>query len=110
MAKKIILREDQIKKLIEARINDFNLEDIAHALENIECSGESLKTLVTRNLRKFGYTDIKVLFLGYEEETKDLRYITYTEGPIFTYKTKSEVNMEGNPCLTIYDIKVYQQV
>jgi hypothetical protein len=110
MGKKIILHEHQVKKLIESRINDFNIEDIAHHLESIDCSGEDLKYLVTKILRKYGYEDVKVLFLGYEEQTKDLRYMVHTEGPLFVYKTKSEVSAEDRPCLTIYDVKVYQQI
>jgi len=110
MKKKIILKEYQIKKLIESRINDFNVEDIAQQLENIDCSGEDLKYLVTNTLRKYGYEDVKVLFLGHEEVTKELRYIAYTEGPIFVYKTKSDVSPENRPCLSIYDVKVFQQI
>ena len=86
MKKKIILKEHQLKKLIEARINDFNIEDIAAKLESIECTGADLKYLVREILTKYGYEDIKVLFLGYDEQTKDLRYIVYTEGPVFFYK------------------------
>jgi len=110
MRKKIILQEHQIKKLIEARINDFNIEDIAKQLNNIDCSGEDLKYLVTKILTNYGYEDVKVLFLGHDEQTKDLRYMVYTEGPLFVYKTKSEVSAEDRPCLTIYDVKVYQQI
>ena len=89
MKRKIILKEHQHKKLIESRVNDFNIEDIAQKLESIECTGADLKYLVRDILKNYGYEDIKVLFLGYEDQTKDLRYIVYTEGPIFTYKTKS---------------------
>lgn len=111
MKKKIIiLKEHQIKKLIETRVNDFNIEDIAGHLSSIDCTGEDLKYLVSDILKKYGYEDVKVLFLGHDEQTKDLRYIVYTEGPIFVYKTKSEVNAEDRPCLTIYDVKVFQQI
>jgi len=110
MKKKIILKEHQIKKLIETRINDFNIEDIALKLESIDCSGEDLKYLVTKILKNYGYEDVKVLFLGHDDQTKDLRYIVYTEGPVFVYKTKSEVSPEDRPCLTIYEVKVFQQL
>lgn len=110
MRKKIILQEHQIRKLIETRVNDFNIEDIAQQLENIDCSGEDLKYLVTNILKKYGYEDVKVVFLGHDMQTKDLRYIAYTEGPIFVYKTKSEVTADDRPCLTIYDVKVFQQL
>ena len=110
MKRKIILTENQIQKLIESRINDFNIEDIAGKLESIECSGEDLKYLVSKILKNYGYEKVKVLFLGHDEETKDLTYIVHTESPIFTYKTKSELSDENKPCLTIYDVKVYQQI
>lgn len=110
MKKKIILKEHQLKKLIESSINEFNIEDIAQQLENIDCSGEDLKFLVKKILKGYGYEDVRVLFLGHDEQTKDLRYITYTEGPIFVYKTKSEVSPEDRPCLTIYDVKVFREV
>jgi len=110
MKKKIILSEQQLRKLIEARVNDFNIEDIAKKLASIECTGADLKYLVQDILRKYGYEDIQVLFLGREEETKNLIYIVHTEGPIFRYKTKSEVTTDDRPCLTIYDVKVFQEV
>lgn len=110
MKRKIILREDQVKKLIESRINDFNIEDITEKLANIECSGADLKFLVIKILKTYGYEDIKVLFLGHDQLTKDLRYIVHTEGPIFTYKSKSEVTPDDKPCLSIYDVKVYKEV
>jgi len=110
MKRKIILKEHQLKKLIEARINDFNIEDIADKLSAIECTGEDLKYLVREILYKYGYQDVKVMFLGHDEQTKDLRYIVHTEGPVIVYKTKSEVTADDRPCLTIYDVKVYQEI
>jgi len=110
MKRKIILKESQLKKLIEARIKDFNIEDIAKKLESIECTGADLKYLVQEILTKYGYENIKVLFLGHDSETKNLRYIVYTEGPIFTYKTTSEVTPDDRPCLSIYDVRVYQEI
>lgn len=110
MKKKIILTEQQLKKLIESRVNDFNIEDIAQKLETIECTGSDLKSLVYEILSSYGYEYIKVLFLGHDQETKDLRYIVHTEGPIFTYKTTSEVTPNDKPCLNIYDVRVYQQI
>ena len=110
MKKKIILTEKQVKKLLEVRVNDFNLEDITQRLETIECTGTDLKYLVSEILSDFGYEDVKVLFLGHDKMSKDLVYIVHTEGPIFTYKTKSEISSEDKPCLTIYSVKVYQEV
>lgn len=110
MKRKIILKESQLKKIIESRINDFNVEDIAQKLESIECSGEDLKFLVKNILNKYGYEMVKVIFLGHDEKTKDLQYVVHTEGPIFTYKTTSEVTADDRPCLNIYDVKVYQEI
>ena len=110
MKRKIILKEHQLRKLIESRVNDFNVEDIADKLSSIECTGADLKYLVREILNKYGYEDVKVLFLGYDEKTKDLRYIVYTEGPLFVYKTKSEVTADDRPCLTIYDVKVFKEI
>ena len=110
MGKKIILKESQIKKLIESRINDFNIEDIAKRIESVTCTGEDLKYLVKKILGEYGYDDVRVVFLGYDDETKHLRYIAYTEGPIFVYKTKSEVTAENKPCLSVYDVHVYREV
>jgi hypothetical protein len=110
MKKKIILREEQLRRLIEFRVNDFNIEDIAEKLSNIECTGADLKYLVSDILSKYGYEQVKVLFLGHDKETKNLMYVVHTEGPIFSYKTKSEVTADDRPCLSIYDVKVYQQV
>ena len=110
MKRKIILTENQIKKIIESRVNDFNMEDITNNLSKIECSGADLKFLVTKILKSYGYEDIKVLFLGHDDITKDLRYIVHTEGPVFTYKSKSEVTTDDKPCLSIYDVKVYKEI
>jgi len=110
MKKKFILTENQVKKLLEMRVNDFNLEGIVKHLESIECTGDDLKYLVKDVLFKYGYEDISVIFLGYEEKTKNLKYIAYTEGPIFIYKTKSDVSIDDRPCLTIYDVKAYQEI
>lgn len=110
MKKKIILTEQQVKNLLEYRINDFNLEEIVQKLESIECSGADLKYLVTKILRGFGYKNVKVVFLGHDEMTKHLRYLAHTEGPIFTYKTKSEVTPDDRPCLSIYDVRAYQEI
>jgi hypothetical protein len=110
MKRKIILTENQIKKIIESRVNDFNMEDITNNLSKIECSGADLKFLVRKILKNYGYEDIKVLFLGHDDITKDLRYIVHTEGPVFTYKSKSEVTADNKPCLSIYDVKVYKEI
>jgi hypothetical protein len=67
MKRKIILKEHQLKKLIESRVNDFNIEDIAQKLETIECTGADLKYLVRDILKNYGYEDI-VFILGLKKE------------------------------------------
>lgn len=109
MKKKIILKESQLRKLLEMRVNDFTVEDITQKLESIECSGADLKNLVKDILKGYGYEHIKVLFLGHDKQTHDLIYTAHTEGPIIVYKTKSEVSND-QPCLTIYDVKVYKEI
>ena len=109
MKKKIILKESQLRKLLEVRVNDFNVEDIAQKLESIECTGADLKSLVKEILVGYGYEHIKVLFLGHDKRTHDLIYAAHTEGPIVVYKTKSEV-INDQPCLTIYDVKIYKEI
>lgn len=110
MKKKIILTERQLNKLVNSRVNEFNMEDLFKDLQSIECTGADLKFLVSKILRNYGYEDIQVLFLGYDDKTKHLRYIVHTEGPIITYKTKSEVTPDDRPCLTIYDVRIYKEV
>jgi hypothetical protein len=110
MKKKIILTEDQVKKIVADRINDFNLEDIVNSLSKIDCTGEDLKKIVKRILNRYGYKDISVIFLGKDEKTKNLKYIVHTESPIFTYKTKSKISDLDTPCLSVYDVKVYRQI
>jgi hypothetical protein len=56
MKKKIILKEHQLRKLIESRINDFNIEDIADKLGSIECTGADLKYFFHQLITAFEIT------------------------------------------------------
>lgn len=106
--KTIILNETQLKRLVENRINGIGSQDIANKLSSIGCSGEDLKTLMEDEVSKFGFTDIRIKFLGYTED-KNLMYLLFTEGPIFVVKARSE-NTHETPCLNIYEVTPYQQV
>lgn len=103
--KNIILKEEQVKRLLENRINEISATEVGKSLASIECTGEDIKYLVYIKLREFGFTDIRIKYLGKNDE-HDLMYIIYTEGPVFVISTRSEYRDNG-PCLNIYDVKSY---
>jgi hypothetical protein len=103
--KSIILKESQVRRLLENRINEVSAEEIANTLASIECTGEDLKKLIKGKLISYGFEDVRINFLGYSEPEKDLMYIVYTEGPIFVVKARSEKG--ETPCLNIYDVESY---
>ena len=105
MRKTILLKEDQLKQLLEVRINEVSTEEIANTLQSIDCTGEDLKKLMTRKLESFGFEMIKIVFLG-KNERKDLMYIIYTEGPMFVTKARSEGD-DDSPCLNVYEVDGY---
>jgi hypothetical protein len=103
--KTIILKESQMKRLMEKRINEVSAEEIAQTLASIQCTGEDLKTLMEAKLYEYGFEDVRLKFIGYTEE-KNMMYMIYTEGPIFVAKARSE--SEGDiPCLNIYEVDSY---
>jgi len=106
MSKKtIIVNESQLQRLLENRIHEVSAQDMASKLESIECTGEDMKSLMTKEISSFGFEDVRLKFLGYTEQEKDLMYLIYTEGPIFVAKARSE---SGDiPCLNIYDVQAY---
>ena len=107
MSKKtIILNESQVKRLMENRINEVSAEEIANVLSSVECSGEDLKTLMERKMVEYGFEDVRIKFLGYTAEERDMMYLIYTEGPLFVAKARSEQG-DGAPCLNIYDVQSY---
>lgn len=103
--KTIILKESQIKRLLESRINEVSAQEMADTLSSIECTGEDLKSLMTRKIIEFGFEDVRVKFFGYNEQN-DMMYMIYTEGPLFIAKARSEKG-GGAPCLNIYDVDAY---
>jgi len=105
--KTIILKEGQFKKLLENRMNEITAVEIADILSEIQCTGESIKSLVIKKLKSFGFENVTIKFLGYSDNN-DLTYIVHTEGPVFVFKAKSEFEGE-QPCLSIYDVVSYSK-
>ena len=108
MKKKIIIKESQLKKLIEVKQDEVNIAMVGKELKNLPCSGESIKTLVTNRLLDLGYSDVKINFMGYEDETNNLMYSIYTEGPMFVVKAQS--SHSEKPCLDIVYVQAYDKV
>lgn len=108
MRKKIIINENQLSKILESRSTDMSLTDVAKKLSNVPCTGESVKTVVKRELENFGYDEVIVTFLGYEDETNNLMYSIYTDGPVFVLKAQSSGNDE--PCLNIIYVQAYKKI
>ena len=93
---------------MENRIEEMNLVDVAKKLKNIPCTGESIKSLVKNELNQLGYTTVIVNFIGHEEETNNLMYSIYTEGPMFVLKAQSSGNEQ--PCLEVIYVQAYDKV
>jgi len=107
MRKKILIKEDQLKRILETRITEVSNQEVVNELESINCTGEDLKTLMTEKLNNYGFQMVKILYLG-KNERKDLLYIIYTEGPMFVVKTRSETK-DGDICLSVYDVDAYSK-
>lgn len=93
---------------METRVDEMNTVDIAKKLKNIPCSGESIRTLVVRELKSIGFGEVIVNFIGYENETNNLMYSVYTEGPMFVLKAQSSGN--ETPCLDIIYVQPYNKI
>ncbi len=102
--KTIILKESQLKRLMEIRVNEVNANEIAQTLESIDCSGEDLKFLMEKKMMEYGFEDIRINFIGYDEE-KNMMYMLYTEGPIFIVKAKSSLG--ETPCMDVVSVDSY---
>ena len=107
MKRVIRLTESQLEKLTEARINEVSAIELANVLKEIPCTGESIKSLISKKLMEYGFEDVNIKFLGYgEDDKKILRYIIHTEGPIFVVDTMS--NSEAQlPCMEVMDVIAY---
>ena len=107
MKKVIRLTESQLEKLTEARINEVSAIELANVLKEIPCTGESIKSLISKKLMEYGFEDVNIKFLGYgEDDKKILRYIIHTEGPIFVVDTMSNSEAEP-PCMEVMDVMAY---
>jgi len=107
MKRVIRLTESQLEKLTEARINEVSAIELANVLKEIPCTGESIKSLISKKLMEYGFEDVNIKFLGYgEEDKKILRYIIHTEGPIFVVDTMSNSEAEP-PCMEVMDVIAY---
>lgn len=106
MKKVIKITESQLERLTERRVKEVSAIDLAFELKKIECTGESIKSLISKKLNENGYEDVNIKFLGYGESQKELQYIVHTEGPIFVIDTMS--NSEANPpCMEVIDVIAY---
>ena len=107
MKRVIRLTESQLEKLTETRINEVSAIELANVLKEIPCTGESIKSLISKKLMEYGFEDVNIKFLGYgEEDKKILRYIIHTEGPIFVVDTMSNSEAEP-PCMEVMDVIAY---
>jgi len=107
MKRVIRLTESQLEKLTESRINEVSAIELASVLKEIPCTGESIKSLISKKLMEYGFEDVNIKFLGYgEDDKKILRYIIHTEGPIFVVATMSNSEAEP-PCMEVIDVIAY---
>ena len=106
MTKVVKITESQLQKLTETRINEVSAIELANILKDIPCTGESIKSLVSRKIMEYGFEDVNIKFLGYGDNKDRLDYIVHTEGPIFVITTKS--NSDGElPCMEVVDVIAY---
>jgi hypothetical protein len=108
MGKKMLISEEQLKRIMEFKVNELNLTDVSKQLENLECTGESVKTLIINKLGELGYVSIKVNFIGHEDETNNLMYSIYTDGPMFVVKTQSSAG--DTPCMEVVYVQAYDKI
>jgi hypothetical protein len=107
MKRVIRLTESQLGRLTEVRINEVSAIELANILKEIPCTGESIKSLISKKLMEYGFEDVNIKFLGYgEEDKKILQYIIHTEGPIFVVDTMSNSQAEP-PCMDVMDVIAY---
>jgi hypothetical protein len=109
MRKKMLISEDQLKRIMEFKVNELNLVDVSKQLKSLECTGEGVKSLVSSKLSELGYSNVKITFIGHEEETNNLMYSIYTDGPMFVIKAQSNTNSE-TPCMEIVYVQAYDKV
>lgn len=110
MKKIIKLTESQLDKLTETRINEVSAIELANVLKDIPCTGEGIKTLISKKLMEYGFEDVNIKFLGYGKDNKKiLRYIIHTEGPIFVIDAMSNSEVQP-PCMEVMEVLAYTKV
>jgi len=88
------------------KLTESQLEKLTNILKDIPCTGEGIKSLISKKIISHGFENVSIKFLGYGEDKKDLQYIVHTEGPIFVVTTRS--NSEDNPpCMEVMDVIAY---
>jgi hypothetical protein len=108
MRNKVLISEEQLKRIMEFKVNELNVVDVTKQLKNLKCTGEGVKSLVGRKLNDLGFKDVKINFLGHEDETNNLMYTIYTEGPMFIVKAQSTSG--DTPCLQIIFVQAYDKI
>lgn len=106
MKRVIKITESQLNSLVERKVSDYTAIEFANILKDIECTGESIKHIVEKKLSAQGFEEVNIKFLGYGEYKDDLKYIVYTEGPIFVFTARSRSEMEP-PCMEIANVITY---
>lgn len=106
MKRVIKITESQLNGLVERKVSDYTAIEFANILKDIECTGESIKHIVEKKLSTQGFEEVNIKFLGYGEYKDDLKYIVYTEGPIFVFTARSRSEMEP-PCMEVTDVIAY---
>ena len=110
MKRVIRLTESQLERLTKTRINEVSAIELANVLKEIPCTGESIKSLISKKLMEYGFEDVNIKFLDYgEEDKKILQYIVHTEGPIFVIDTMSNSEVQP-PCMEVMDVIAYTKV
>jgi len=104
----MLISEDQLKRVMEFKVNELNLVDVSKQLKRLECTGEGVKSLVTTKLTELGYDKIKINFVGHEHETNNLMYSIYTDGPMFVIKAQSSSG--DKPCMDIVYVQAYDKI
>lgn len=106
MRKIIKITESQMEKLSEIRLNEVTAAEVAKVLEQIPCTGQSVKSLISKRLYEYGFKDVTVKFLNYGDNKKKLNYIAHTEGPIFIIETISNSKVSP-PCMEVLSVIPY---
>ncbi len=109
MKKIIKITESQLENLTKNRVNEVSAVELIDVLKNIPCNGESIKSLIYGKLVTYGFKDVNIKFLDYGENKKILKYVVYTEGPVFVIETMSNSKVEP-PCMEVLNVFAYTKI